>query len=118
MSKEEQLLEYWQELTVDQQEEALKFLKTLSQKPVPEQISPLGKRLQEIRQRIVDSGTPLQESPSYQQSTPEEWSQAFTEWVEGHRSLNLPHLSDAAISRESLYGERYRSCTVFTLKER
>jgi predicted RecB family endonuclease len=58
MSKEE-LLEYWQDLTADQQEEALNFLKALKQKTVAEHISPLGQSLRSIRQRIVASGTPL-----------------------------------------------------------
>lgn len=58
MSKEK-ILEYWQDLTADQQEEALNFLKALKQKTVAERISPLGQRLRSIRQRIVASGTPL-----------------------------------------------------------
>lgn len=30
----------------------------------------------------------------------------FREWVESHKDMNLPVLSDEAISRESIYGER------------
>jgi hypothetical protein len=59
MGKEEQLFAYWQDLTADQQEEALNFLKALRQKTVASRMSPLGQRLQSIRQRIVASGTPL-----------------------------------------------------------
>ncbi|MCY7391144.1 MAG: hypothetical protein LH647_06475 [Leptolyngbyaceae cyanobacterium CAN_BIN12] len=59
MSKEEELLECWQDLTADQQEEALNFLKALKQKTVIELINPLGQRLRSIRQRILASGTPL-----------------------------------------------------------
>jgi hypothetical protein len=33
-------------------------------------------------------------------------ARAFREWVESHRGMNLPNLSDEAISRESIYGER------------
>lgn len=33
-------------------------------------------------------------------------SRAFGEWVESHRGMNLPTLSDEAISRETIYGER------------
>jgi len=47
----------------------------------------------------------LQEKPFYAQATPDEWSQTFTEWVEHHRDLNLPSLSDEVISRESIYGD-------------
>lgn len=46
------------------------------------------------------------ERPFYETATPEEWVRAFREWVESHRGLNLPLLSDEAISRESIYGER------------
>ncbi|NJK51254.1 hypothetical protein HC931_26970 [Candidatus Gracilibacteria bacterium] len=37
---------------------------------------------------------------------PRKRAQAFREWVESHRGMNLPNLSDEAISRESIYGER------------
>lgn len=46
------------------------------------------------------------EPPFYETATPEEWTGAFREWVDSHRGLNLPYLSDEAISRESIYGER------------
>lgn len=46
------------------------------------------------------------ERPFYETATPQEWVNAFSEWVESHRDLNLPLLSDQAISRESIYGER------------
>jgi hypothetical protein len=39
-------------------------------------------------------------------ATPPYRAQAFREWVESHREMNLPSLSDRAISRESIYGER------------
>ena len=35
-----------------------------------------------------------------------ERAREFREWVESHKDLNLPSLSDEAISRESIYGER------------
>jgi hypothetical protein len=54
---------------------------------------------------MMESLIELRELPFYARVTPDEWSQAFTEWVESHRSLDLPYLSDDAISRESLYGE-------------
>ena len=60
MSKEESLLEYWRELPPEAQEKVLEFAKSLkSNEPefVPE--TELGKKLWEIRQRIVQSGVPL-----------------------------------------------------------
>ncbi len=59
MSKEEELLECWQDLTADQQEEVLNFLKTLKQQTVAERSPSLGQRLRIQRQRIVASGTSL-----------------------------------------------------------
>lgn len=66
----------------------------------PEQVKPYLDRLFE---ELVPS---QQERPLYETATPEEWVVAFREWVESHRELNLPSLSDEAISRESIYGER------------
>jgi len=44
----------------------------------------------------------------YEIATTTEWSIAFLEWVNSHRTLNLPLLSDEAISRESIYEDRGR----------
>lgn len=65
----------------------------------PEQIKP---HLEAMIERLVESS----ERPFYETATPSEWSRAFREWVDSHRGLNLPHLSDEAISRESIYGEK------------
>ncbi|MGK7904755.1 MAG: hypothetical protein AB4352_25780 [Hormoscilla sp.] len=46
-----------------------------------------------------------QERPFYETATPEERAKAFREWAESH-PRNMPYLSDEAISRESIYGER------------
>ena len=45
-------------------------------------------------------------SPMAQQRLPQARSQPFLDWVMSHQAMNLPSLSDEAISRESLYGER------------
>ncbi len=47
----------------------------------------------------------LQETPFHAGAAPEEWLQRFSAWVEGHRGLGFPLLSDEAISRESIYGD-------------
>jgi hypothetical protein len=46
------------------------------------------------------------ERPLYERLSPQELAQAFLEWAESHRDLALPVLSDEAIGRESIYGER------------
>jgi hypothetical protein len=38
--------------------------------------------------------------------SPEEWVRAFKEWTRSHSGDDLPILSDQAMSRESIYGER------------
>jgi len=45
------------------------------------------------------------ERPFYETATPSEWIKAFKEWAASHEP-NSPCLSDKAISRESIYGER------------
>ncbi|MBR8837835.1 MAG: chorismate synthase [Stigonema ocellatum SAG 48.90 = DSM 106950] len=46
-----------------------------------------------------------QERPFYETATPEEWVDALREWSESHRGMNLPSLSDYAVSRESMYDD-------------
>ncbi|EAZ88003.1 hypothetical protein CY0110_28999, partial [Crocosphaera chwakensis CCY0110] len=36
----------------------------------------------------------------------QEWNNAFQEWIDSHKHQNLPSLSDEAINRENIYGER------------
>lgn len=47
----------------------------------------------------------IEDRPFYETATPQEWVKAFHEWAASHES-NSPCLSDEAISRESIYGER------------
>ncbi|KAB8319062.1 hypothetical protein SD81_009040 [Tolypothrix campylonemoides VB511288] len=59
MSKEEQLLEYWRELSSEAQDQVLQLAQSL--KPQPEFVpqTPLGKKLWEIRQRAIADGMKL-----------------------------------------------------------
>jgi hypothetical protein len=66
----------------------------------PEEIKPY---LDRILTQLVE---PQQERPINETATPEKRIAAFQAWVESHRNLNLPTLSDEAISRESIYGDR------------
>jgi hypothetical protein len=45
------------------------------------------------------------ERPFHQTATPQEWVQALREWSESHRGMNLPSLSEYAVSRESMYDD-------------
>jgi hypothetical protein len=66
----------------------------------PEEIKPY---LDRILTQLVE---PQQERPINETATPEKRIAAFQSWVESHRNLNLPNLSDESISRESIYGDR------------
>ncbi|BAU14513.1 hypothetical protein LEP3755_50610 [Leptolyngbya sp. NIES-3755] len=78
-------------------EAMMKILSKLTRLP-SEQIKP---RLESLLTSLLD----LQTTQSDSQEDSERWTQRFTDWVEGHRSLELPSLSDEAISRESIYGD-------------
>lgn len=45
------------------------------------------------------------DDPLCETATPQQRSRAFREWAESHRGMNLPHLSDDAVSRESMYDD-------------
>lgn len=63
-----------------------------------------------LKQKVQLTLSPNEEIPTkhFQAiSTPTEWISAFRQWTQSHKALNLPSLSDQAISRESIYGERW-----------
>jgi hypothetical protein len=49
---------------------------------------------------------PWRRDPLQDELTPEEWVRQFNAWVEGH-DRTTPLLSDEAISRESIYPDRF-----------
>jgi hypothetical protein len=88
------------EQTHSQEIETITLLLAQITNRTPDEIKP---HLDTMLERLLQ---PLKKCPFYETATPEEWVTAFTEWVASHRGLNLPSLSDEAISRESIYGER------------
>jgi len=42
----------------------------------------------------------------HETASPEEWSEAFRAWSNSHKPRHAPPLSDEAISRETIYGDR------------
>ncbi|MBE9169040.1 hypothetical protein IQ238_16465 [Pleurocapsales cyanobacterium LEGE 06147] len=68
----------------------------------PEEIKPyLNMMLNHLAEET--EGTPsFYETASY-----EEWMATFHDWVASHKGRNLPLLNDEAISRESIYKNRY-----------
>lgn len=56
-----------------------------------------------LKERLLSAGQ--EDLPFWATATKEEWLQAFNAWMDSH-DPTLPLLSDEAISRESMYGER------------
>ncbi len=65
-----------------------------------------GVSVEEYIQSFLESLASLDEEPSYDSMTPEQWSKEFEEWLDGHDYITAPPLTDEAISRESIYRER------------
>jgi len=61
---------------------------------------------QKVKPDLEETSPDNGERPFYETASPEERAQAFLEWAESHRGKNHPSLSDEAMSRESIYGER------------
>lgn len=83
----------------------IKLVESLAQ--VVQSLSPEERSLLEEKLKTHQQQTSAQgkERPFYETATPAEWAKAFREWAESHPH-NQPYLSDEAISRESIYGER------------
>jgi hypothetical protein len=83
----------------------IKLVESLAQ--VVQSLSPEERSLLEEKLKAHQELTSAEgkEPPFYETATPEEWVKAFREWAESH-PRNQPSLSDEAISRESIYGER------------
>jgi len=62
-----------------------------------------GVSVDELVRDLVLSVRPQSE---YQKLPPDEWIRQFHEWVESHKGLDLPVLSDEAMSRDSIYEYR------------
>ncbi|GAP96776.1 hypothetical protein [Leptolyngbya sp. NIES-2104] len=59
MTTEERIIETIHQLDPDQQQKVWEFINTLPKPTEKAEISPLGKKLREIRAQIVASGEPL-----------------------------------------------------------
>lgn len=71
----------------------------------PEEIKPY---LNELLDRLSQKKETDSASASfYTTSTHEEWLAEFHRWVDSHKEENIPVLSDDAMSRESMYPDRF-----------
>ena len=65
-----------------------------------------GVFVEEYIQSFLESLASLDEEPSYESMTSEQWIKGFEEWLDGHDYIKASPLTDEAISRESIYRER------------
>jgi hypothetical protein len=71
----------------------------------PEEIKPyLNELLYRLSQKKEDNFISVS---FYSTSTHEEWSTEFHHWVDSHKGEDIPVLSDFAMSRESMYPDRF-----------
>lgn len=69
----------------------------------PEEIKPkLEKFLSELRQTPA-----IPENHFFETATDDEWITAFLSWSISHKDKDLPVLSEEAMSRESMYPDRW-----------
>jgi hypothetical protein len=66
-----------------------------------EQAAAQGVSIEVYIQRVLESITAEPKPIS-----PEDRSRRFEEWMKGHSYIKVPPLSDEAISRENIYGDR------------
>ena len=78
-------------------------------------IQSLTPKEKELLNQKMKPTNETQERHFYETASPEERLQAIKEWAESH-SHDTPILSDEAISRESIYGERGYDLVSFSLK--
>lgn len=83
----------------------VKLVESLAQ--IVQSLTPEERSLLEEKLKAKPDERPEEapERPFYETATPQERAKAFREWAESH-PRNSPALSDEAISRESIYGER------------
>ncbi len=65
-----------------------------------------GLTIETYLQSLIESSAQADDTPFYLTATEAEWSQAFRAWASSHRR-DTPPLSDARISRENIYEDRW-----------
>ncbi|NEQ13744.1 MAG: hypothetical protein F6K44_07630 [Moorea sp. SIO3E2] len=83
-------------------EQVLGMLSKITSRSVAEIKPHLDALLNRLNQEKYDSAS----ASFYETSSHEEWSAEFQAWVDSHKSLDIPVLSDEAMSRESIYLDR------------
>ncbi len=65
-----------------------------------------GNTIEEWLVKVTEQMVPPGSIAHLQRSNPKEWIRRFDEWVDSH-DPNTPVLSDEAMSRESIYPDRF-----------
>ena len=85
-------------------EQAISALSKITSRS-PEEIKPrLEELITHLNQTKKDD---LTASSFYAASTHEQWSAEFHKWLDSHKGKDLPVLSEEAMSRESMYPDRW-----------
>ncbi|WP_319422127.1 hypothetical protein [Pleurocapsa sp. FMAR1] len=83
-------------------EQAISALSKITSRS-PEEIKPhLERFLSEL-----SSKPDVSKNHFFDLATDDEWMSAFRDWSESHKAKKLPVLSEAAMSRESMYSDRW-----------
>jgi hypothetical protein len=93
--------------TPDSSQELEKIVGALSKitSRSPEEIKP---QLEALIDRLNQTKEEdLAASSFYATSTHEQWSAEFHEWLDSHKGRDIPVLSEEAMSRESMYPDRW-----------
>ena len=70
----------------------------------PEEIKPY---VDELLKRLAVGQDSFDSASFSETSTHEEWSAEFHQWVDSHKNRDIPVLSEEAMSRESMYPDRW-----------
>ena len=84
---------------------ALSKITSRSPEEIQPQLEALIERLSQTKEENIRDE--LVAVSFYNNSTHEEWSAEFHNWVNSHKGKDIPVLSDEAMSRESMYPDRW-----------
>ena len=69
--------------------------------------------VQQYIQNSLESVASLDEEPSYDSMTPEQWAKEFEEWVDRHDYITATPITDEAIGRQK---ESFSRCCYLSLE--
>lgn len=73
----------------------------------PEELKPYVYELLASVKEQKSTNDDLASASFYETATHEEWSAEFHQWIDSHKEEDIPVLSEQAMSRESMYPDRW-----------